>query len=56
MNTIYFIDNESIKRTAKSIQKQNQTIKYTVILDDLSKLLGYNSYNHYEHYLTNLML
>lgn len=56
MKTIYFIDNESIKRTAKAIQKTNPTFKYTVILDDLAKLLGYTSYNQYEHYLTNAML
>lgn len=56
MKNIYFIDNESIKRTAKNIQKDNQKIKYTVILDDLSKVLGYDSYNQYEHYLTNLIL
>jgi hypothetical protein len=56
MKTIYFIDNESIKRTAKAIQKTNPTFKYTVILDDLSKILGYSSYNQYEHYLTNIML
>ena len=56
MKTIYFIDNESIKRTAKAIQKTNPTFKYTVILDDLAKLLGYTSYNQYEHYLTNAIL
>lgn len=56
MKTIYFIDNESIKRTAKAIQKTNPTFKHTVILDDLAKLLGYTSYNQYEHYLTNAML
>lgn len=56
MKTIYFIDNESIKRTAKAIQKTNPTFKHTVILDDLSKILGYSSYNQYEHYLTNVML
>jgi hypothetical protein len=56
MKTIYFIDNESIKRTAKSIQKTNPTFKHTVILDDLAKLLGYTSYNQYEHYLTNAIL
>lgn len=56
MKTIYFIDNESIKRTAKAIQKTNPTFKYTVILDDLAKLLCYTSYNQYEHYLTNAML
>lgn len=56
MNTTYFIDNESIKRTAKAIQKNNPTFKYTLILDELAKLLGYSSYNQYEHYLTNLFL
>jgi hypothetical protein len=56
MKTIYFIDNESIKRTAKAIQKTNPTFKHTVILDDLAKLLGYTSYNEYEHYLTNVIL
>lgn len=56
MKTIYFIDNESIKRTAKAIQKTNPTFKHTVILDDLAKILGYSSYNQYEHYLTNVML
>ena len=56
MKTIYFIDNESIKRTAKAIQKTNPTLKYTIILDDLAKLLGYTSYNQYEHYLTNAIL
>lgn len=56
MKTIYFIDNESIKRTAKAIQKTNPTFKHTVILDDLAKLLGYTSYNQYEHYLTNAIL
>lgn len=56
MKTIYFIDNESIKRTAKAIQKTNPTFKHTVILDDLAKILGYSSYNQYEHYLTNAML
>lgn len=56
MKTTYFIDNESIKRTAKAIQKENPTFKYTIILDDLSKILGYDSYNQYEHYLTNIVL
>lgn len=56
MKNIYFIDNESIKRTAKKIQKENQKIKYTIILDDLAKILGYDSYNQYEHYLTNIIL
>lgn len=56
MKTIYFIDNESIKRTAKAIQKTNPTFKHTVILDDLATVLGYKSYNQYEHYLTNAML
>lgn len=56
MKTIYFIDNESIKRTAKAIQKTNPTFKHTVILDDLAKILGYSSYNQYEHYLTNAIL
>jgi len=56
MKTIYFIDNESIKRTAKAIQKTNPTFKYTIILDDIATVLGYKSYNQYEHYLTNAML
>lgn len=56
MQNIYFIDNESIKRTAKAIQKTNPAFKHTVILNDLALLLGYDSYNHYEHYLTNIVL
>lgn len=53
---LYFIDPESVKRTAKAIQKNNPKIRYTVVLDDLAKELGYTSYNNYEHYLTNAML
>lgn len=56
MKDIYYIDNESIKRTAKAIQKTSSNKKYTEILNDISSVLGYSSYNEYEHYLTNLIL
>lgn len=56
MKKIYYIDNESIKRTAKAIQKTSTNKKYTEILNDISSILGYSSYNEYEHYLTNLIL
>lgn len=56
MKNIYFIDNESIKRTAKIISKQNSKFKYTEILNNITQLLGYKDYNQYEHYLTNAIL
>lgn len=56
MKDIYYIDNESIKRTAKAIQKTLPNKKYTEILNDISSILGYSSYNQYEHYLTNSIL
>lgn len=56
MSKLYFIDHESIKKTAKAIKKQNEKHNYTYILDELTKCLGYNSYNDYEHYLTNAFL
>ena len=56
MSKLYFIDHESIKKTAKAIKKQNEKHNYTYILDELTKCLGYTSYNNYEHYLTNAFL
>lgn len=56
MSKLYFIDHESIKKTAKAIKKQNEKHNYTYILDELTKCLGYKSYNEYEHYLTNAFL
>lgn len=56
MSKLYFIDHESIKKTAKAIKKQNEKHNYTYILDELTKCLGYKSYNDYEHYLTNAFL
>lgn len=56
MKNLYFIDNESIKRTAKIIHKKNINFKYTEILEELAIIMGYDSYNHYENYLTNSLI
>lgn len=56
MSKIYFIDHESIKKSAKIIKKENPSHNYTLILDLITQSLGYKSYNEYEHYLTNAIL